>query len=54
MVNKILLVDDKLANLVAYKEILSALNVICICAKSGKEALLKLKSNTISLVLLDM
>jgi len=49
-----LLVDDKPANLVVFKEILSTLNVICISAKSGEEALLKLTSNNISLVLLDI
>jgi len=54
MKDKILLVDDKPANLIVYKGILSTLDVICISAKSGEEALLFLKSNEISLILLDI
>jgi len=54
MKNLILLVDDKPANLLVYEEVLSALDVTCISANSGEEALLLLKNNQISLILLDI
>ena len=54
MKNSILLVDDKPANLLVFEEIISDLDVICIKATSGKEALKKLKENEVSLILLDV
>ncbi|MFK5855175.1 MAG: response regulator [Bacteroidota bacterium] len=54
MINKILLVDDKPANLLVFEEILSTLNVECLQSTSGKDALLILEEHDISLLLLDV
>jgi len=48
-----LLIIDSTSNLMAFKEVLSKLDVICIKAKSGKEAFNQLHKNDISLILLD-
>lgn len=54
MKNRVLLVDDKPSNLMVFEGILSNLDVVCVKAKSGKEAFAKLTENDISLILLDV
>ncbi|OUS24416.1 hypothetical protein A9Q99_24725 [Gammaproteobacteria bacterium 45_16_T64] len=51
---RILLVDDKRANLVALESLLEELDVEILCATSGPEALSLLLKNDVSLVLLDV
>ena len=51
---KILLVDDKEANLLALEALLSDLDVICVKVTSGKEALKSLLDQEFALILLDV
>src|ERR1043165_3868429 len=50
----ILLVDDKPARLLTYEAILSGLEVNCVRAQSGTEALEKLLSQDFAVILLDV
>ena len=51
---KILIVDDKPANLIAFESVLNALNVEIIMALSGEQALLQLLEHEIAVILLDI
>ncbi len=51
---KILIVDDKIANLVALEKVLAKLNVEFIRATSGEEALMKVIENEFALALIDV
>ncbi len=51
---KILIVDDKIANLVALEKVLANKNVEFIRAMSGEEALMKVIENEIALALIDV
>jgi CheY-like chemotaxis protein len=51
---RILLVDDRAANLVALEAILAPLNQIIVLARSGKQALAELATQDFAVVLLDI
>jgi signal transduction histidine kinase len=51
---KILIVDDKIANLIALEKVLAKLNVEFIRAMSGEEALMKVIENEFALALIDV
>jgi signal transduction histidine kinase len=51
---KILIVDDKIANLIALETVLADLNVDFIRAMSGEEALMKVIKNEFALALIDV
>ena len=51
---KILIVDDKSANLFAFESILNGLNVEVIKALSGEQALSKLLEHEVAVILLDI
>src|SRR5712675_2044208 len=50
----VLLVDDKPARLLTYEAVLSGLNVDCVRAYSGREALEKLLTQEFAVILLDV